>query len=164
MKIIKDTQLKIYIKNINTTCLGPGMVSCKTLCYNCQKEYFYVLGPELHLEVSSIYTTEFCNATWACLVHRGLSCTGRVYITELCAVPGGVYSTGAWRCIWTCLDNTEPELLLEVSIPQGSELHWNCLHYIGLCCTRTCLHIGAWAALELSTLQRPVLHLDEFTN
>ncbi len=65
--------------------------------------------------------------------HWGMSCTGTVYTTEACAAPGHVYTL-------------------------GYEMHWNCLHYRGLCCTRTCLHTGVWAAQKVSTLHRPVLH------
>ncbi len=56
-------------------------------------------------------------------------------------------------CSWSCLQSTlhgpelsdvsalqRPVLLLELSTPQGPELHLTCLHYKGLCCTWSCLH------------------------
>jgi hypothetical protein len=39
--------------------------------------------PELHLDVSTVYTTEACAAP------------GRAYTTEACAAPGRVYITEA---------------------------------------------------------------------
>jgi hypothetical protein len=119
----------------------------------------YTLGCELHwncLHCIGLCCTRKCLHTgiWAALelstlqkpvlhpdvsTHWGMSCTGTVYTTEACAAPGRVYTLGV-------------------------ELHWICLRQRGLCCTRTCLHIGPWAALELSTLQRSVLHPDEFTH
>jgi hypothetical protein len=78
-------------------------------------------------------------------------------------------------------------LPMEVSIPQGPELHlnvlhyiglscswrgphhrvlsciWTCLHYRGLCCSWRCYTIGSELRLDVSALQRFVLLLEVST-
>jgi hypothetical protein len=83
-----------------------------------------------------------------------------------------------------------PVLLLEVSTQQGMNCIWTCLHYRGMCCTGKCLHYrglsccichgrvydteacaapgcvtSQWLELhlDLSSQQRPVMHLDVST-
>ncbi len=140
----------------------------------------------LHPYVSTVYTHWGLRCTWTVYITEACAPPGRVYTTEAWAAPGRVWTTGAFAasgcdyinyrdmsCTWTYLPTEEACAALGLvytteacAAPQrfytlGPELHLNVfgqqeplLHpYVS---TPT----GAWDALELSTLQKPVLLLD----
>jgi hypothetical protein len=123
-----------------------------------------------------------------CLHHSGWAASGRIYTTEACAAPGGVYATGAWAAsghVYTkeaCaapggVYTTGPEQH-KVSTPHGLELHLYVSTLqspvlllkvptpLGLSCIWTCLLIryrGMCCSWRSSKPQGPELHLDVST-
>ncbi len=85
----------------------------------------------------------------------------RVYTIEACAVPSGVYTTGAWAV-------SDRVCTTELCVaPGGVYTHWGLcciwtfLHYRVMCCSWRCLHtLGPELQLDASALQSYVLHLE----
>ncbi len=127
-------------------CAAPGVVySLHQRCLSCIWRVYttkacaapgvvYTAGPELHL--TCLHYRGLC-CSWSCLHHRGLSCIWRDYTTEACAAPGVVYP--GLNCIWRVYTT---EACAAPGVAYTTE---------------------AWTASEVSTLQRPVLHLNVFS-
>jgi hypothetical protein len=91
-------------------------------------------GPKLHLEVSKPQRP--VQHPWTCLDnmrlcctrtfrhHKGLNCTCTcLYNRSLDCLWACLYTTGDLAAPGCVIDNRESLLLLDVSTPQGSELH-----------------------------------------
>jgi hypothetical protein len=95
--------------------------------------------PELHLNARLVLLLEVSKqqgkwvASERVCTTEACAAPGGVYTTEawaaseheVCAAPGGVYTTGAWAACKNGSALQRPVLLLEVSTPQGPELHLN---------------------------------------
>ncbi len=79
--------------------------------------------------------------------------SGRVCTTEDCTASGGAYTTRGWRCIWTCLHYRGVSCSWRC-LTQGLSCIWTCLHYRGMCCSWRCLPQRPELNLDVSALQR----------
>ncbi len=99
------------------------------LRYEIKNHYQSFRFASLHFDTIAITAPQYS-------ISRGASSVSeRVFTTEACAAPGGVYTQG-------------PDLHLDVSVLQRLGCSWRCLHHMGR------------AASEHVSLQRPVLHLN----
>ncbi len=113
-------------------------------------------------ESERVCTTQECAAPGGVYTKGAWAASERVCITEGCAAPGGVYTTRAWAAS-ECVCTTEGCAALQVSTPQGPELHlnvstprslsctWKCLHYRGVSSISTLLVAFAAAGLVYTT-------------
>ncbi len=158
-ELLRCVQLRfVTLRHVTST------LCCLTLCSNILQ------GPELHQDVSGqqeplllldVYTTGAAPGhVWT---SGSFAAPGRLYTTGSWAAPRRVWTTGACPGLdWFCLHYIvhldvcivqRPMLQLNVSIPQGLELHlvvsrlhepvllldMSTVHYRGLWCTWTCL-------------------------
>ncbi len=106
-----------------------------------------------------IIIESFASLRYHCHYCPTFQCFLRSLWPEACAAPEGIYTTGAELQLNVSAALQRPVLLLDVSTPQGLELHlnvsaqqrlvlllkvstpmgpsciWTCLHYRGLCCS-----------------------------